>query len=170
MKFSSLIKGLAVFSLFFGIISGLAMNFLLILANPFSLEPYKRFAIELGKIFLNSQAEISSSLKEFSKAESIEYKNFLIWRIIGASLLSLILIWLIYKGLRWLVPGSTTDLGTKLLIILVALGLVWFIGLLTSVSLKREFILPFQGWIDLFRYREELISFILTQYKGVSIE
>jgi len=164
VSFGSIVKGLAVFSLFFGILSSMAMDILSIIANPFSPEPYKNFAVDVGKVFLNSQTVISTSIKEFSEAETLEYKNFLLWKIIGASLVCLVLIWLIYKGLRWLVPGASQDLGAKLLIIIVSLALVWFVGVLTSITLGEGFLYPYSGWVDLAREREVLIEFILEHY------
>ena len=140
LTIGGLIKAVAVASLFFGILSGLAIDIMGILADPFSAGPYKQFGLDIGKIFLNSQKEISNSIDEFEQAEDATFKNYLIWRIVGASLLSILLIYGFYKVIIFITPSSNIDLGSKLVAIFGAILLVWMIGLITNIFLSVSYL------------------------------
>ncbi|MFQ6068011.1 MAG: hypothetical protein ACE5KD_00550 [Candidatus Bathyarchaeia archaeon] len=153
----------AIFSLFFGIISTIIIDILVIIATPFNPEAYKTLALDLGRTVLNSQGSISESVKEFGKTESMEFKTFLLSRIAAGSLLTIGMIWVFYKILRWFVESPSVS--TKLLFIVIAVSLVWFVGLFTSIFIGKLTWIPFSGWIDLARNREIIIGFILEQYQ-----
>jgi len=164
VTFKSIFTILAIFSLFFGLIATLAYDLLLIIARPFNPEPWKVLALDIGRTVLNSQLVISDAVKEFATAESFEYKTFLLSRIIAGSLLTLFLIWLFYKIQRWFVEAPSVS--SKILIIITSVVLVWFVSIVAGIFLGRIEWIPFKGWIDLATHREEIIKFLLEQYRG----
>lgn len=160
----TLFYGLAFFAMFFGLISSLAFDVLFIISQPTNPETWKTLAIDFAKIVTNSQQEISIAVKEFKIAETPTYANFLIFRICGASLITLFMIFIIYKGLRFF--QEAPSFSTKLLIIFTSIALVWFIGIIAGIILGEVNWIPFSGWIDLIKERGEILDFVLKEYSG----
>jgi len=159
----SVFTAIALFSLFFGIISTLIVDVLMIISAPFNPKAYENLALDLGKTVLNSQGIISEAVKSFSEAESMEFRTYLLSRIAAGSLLTIGMIWIFYKIMRWFCEAPSVS--TKLLLIIISIALVWFVGLFTSIFIGKLTWVPFQGWIDLARNREVIIQFILKQYQ-----
>ena len=160
--FKTILYALAFFSLFAGIISGLSLDILRIIASPFDLNVYKQLLIDFAKIVFNSQNEIKVAVSEFKDA-SPEYKQYLFSRIIAGTILTLFMIWIIYKAIRW--GFETPSFSTKVLIILVSILSVWFIGVIASVILGKPNFVPFSGWIELIKQREIIINYIIQTYE-----
>jgi len=161
--FTSIITYLAVFALFLGVLSSTAIDILNIFAHPFTLEPWKVFIIDVASMVTNSQNTIAKSIDEFAAADT-QYKTFLTWRIIGSSLITLVFLWGAWKGLKHLVPGYKADLGTKLLIFILSVIIVWMIGLTASI-LSGQGVPSFggfyNGWIKLIFDRDIFIQYLI---------
>lgn len=163
ISFGTLFSLIAYFGLFFGLLSGLAFDILLIIAQPANPNSWKTLAVDFAKIISNSQEEISLAAREFKPGITREYANYLIARIIGASLISLSMIYFIYKGIRFFFESpKPTD---KIIIILVSILIVYLIGIIAGLILGRINWIPFGGFIDLIKYRENIISYILSEYQ-----
>jgi len=161
--FKNLLTFLGIFSLLFGVLSGISVSILRIIANPFSTEAWKGFAIDLAKIVVNSQNEISETVKNFDSAVEAGYGELALIRIAGASLITLALIYFIYKGMRWFVENpKPTD---KLVLIFLSIGIVWIITVIASVILGKPNFMPYSGFYDLIKHRETIIKFIVEHYK-----
>jgi len=160
--FKSILYALAFFSLFAGIISGLSLDILRIIASPFDPNVYKLLAIDFAKIVFNSQNEIKVAVNEFEDADP-SYRQYLLSKIIAGTILTLFMIWIIYKAIRW--GFEAPSLSTKILIILVSILSVWFIGVIASVILGKPNFVPFSGWIELIKQREIIINYILQTYE-----
>ena len=162
LGFKTIFMAIAFFGLFFGIISSLSYDILLIISQPLNKATWERLAIDFAKVVFNSQNEIKIAVSEFKDA-SPEYRNYLVARIVGGSLLTLFMIWIIYKAIRW--GFEAPSLSTKILIILVSILSVWFIGVIASVILGKPNFVPFSGWIELIKQREIIINYIIQTYE-----
>lgn len=163
LSFKSILTVLGVFSLFLGVLSGISISILRIIANPFSIESWKEFAIDLAKIVVNSQGEISETVRNFDKAVEAGYGELALIRIAGASIITISLIYFTYKIMRWFVENpKPTD---KLMLILLSIGIVWFITVVASIILGKPNFTPYSGFYDLIANREKIINFIISNYK-----
>jgi len=157
--FRSLATLLAFFALFAGIIGSISYDVLLLIGKP-SMDSVKIVVNDLASIVVNSQGEISESIQELKTADSNSYKTFLVGRIIGGSLVTLFLIWLFYKIIKfWFESPKPTD---KLVIILIAILIVWIIGIASSIIVGKVNLVPFYGWVDLVKNRNLVINYLLT--------
>lgn len=163
-SFKNLFLIVSIFGLLFGIITGISASILRILAQPLNPETWKMAAIDLAKIVSSSQTEISKTVKAFPEAVEAGFGELALARIIGASLVTLFLIFLFYKGIRWFFENpKPTD---KIVIILISIALVWFITLLASIIAGEPNWVPYSGFIDLIKERQQIISFILQKYQA----
>jgi hypothetical protein len=145
------------------LLSGLAFDVLLIIAQPTNPNSWKTLLLDFVKIIANSQGEISASVKEFRTGISKEYANYLIARIVGASLITLGMIYFIYRGMRYFVEAPSAK--DKIFIILISIAIVWVLNLIAGAILGRINWIPFSGFIDLIKEREVIIKFILENYQ-----
>jgi hypothetical protein len=162
-SFKNIFSALSIFGLMFGIISGMAFSILKILAQPFNPESWKDAGIEFAKIITNSQTEISKTVKIFPQAVKAGYGELALTRIIGASLITIFLIYIFYKGIRyWFENPKPTD---KIIIILISIGLVWLLTIIASIIAGEPNFMPYSGFIDLIKNRQEIIDFIIKTYQ-----
>jgi hypothetical protein len=162
-SFQTIFYILSFLGLFFGLLSGLALDALLIIAQPTNPNSWKTLLTDFAKIIANSQGEISAAVKEFKSGITKEYANYLIARITGASLITLAMIYFIYRGMRFFVEAPA--ISTKILIIIVSFIIVWILGIIAGAIIGRISWVPFSGFIDLIREREVIIKFILENYQ-----
>jgi hypothetical protein len=169
IAFTAIITYLAVLALFIGVLSSTAIDLLNIIAHPLSPDPWEVLVLDVASTITNSQNAISDAVKAFPNADA-NYQGFLGFRIIGCSLVTLIFIWALWRGLKWAVPGAKNDLGTKLLILMIAIFLVWIIGLMASVLSGKgipSFFGFYHGWIQLVLNRDVFIQWLTTHMKSV---
>ena len=163
--FTSILSKIALLALFFGVLSSISLDILGVIAHPLSLESWKTLVVNSAKTVTNSQNTIARSVDEFKEGDEA-YKSYVVWRIIGCSLITAIFVWGVYKGLRKVVRTAELDLGTQLLVIVAAFVIVWLIGLVASI-LSGEgvptFIGFYNGWIQLILKREVFIEYIVQQ-------
>ena len=162
LSFKTLFTALAIFGLFLGILSSLSYDLLLIISNPTSGETWKYVVKDMAKMVSNSQQEISNSIREFKDANE-SYKNYLIARILAGSLVTLFLIYIFYRGIKFFFESpKPTD---KIVIILISVLIVWFIGVLASYILGEINWMPFSGWVDLIKNKDVLVDYLLQRFK-----
>jgi len=159
LSFKSIFLFLATFALFFGILSSLSFHLLKVIAEPFSPETWKELGIELAKVLVNSQKELSRAIEEFKDVENDEYANFLMARIIGASLISLSLVYFTYKFFRFFVESPTVS--TKILLIILSFFVVYLIQLICTILIGEPEWIPYKGFINLLTKREYIINYLL---------
>lgn len=154
---------LAFGALFSGVISMLILDILIIPANP--KQGLKMLVTDMAKTIFVSQSQISDAISRFAEADALE-KEFLLWRIIAGSLVTLGIIWLGYKAFSFIVPGVSTDLGARLIVLMLVIGLIWGVSLVYSVSTDRGWVWPFSGWVDLVKHSEEIRAFVAEKYSA----
>ena len=159
--FSQIMTILAFGALFSGVIGMVILDILIIPANP--QQGLKMLATDVAKTVFVSQAQISDAVNRFAEADVLE-KEFLIWRIMAGSLVSLGIIWLGYKFFSFFVPSVHSDLGSKLLVVSLIVGLLWVTSLVYSISTKQGWLWPFSGWIDLIKHSEEIRAYAEERY------
>lgn len=161
LSFKTIFLILATFALFFGILSSLSFHLLKVIAEPFSAEAWKDFGIELAKVLVNSQREISRAVEEFKDVENEEYANFLIARIIGASLISLSLVYFTYRVFRFFVEAPS--MSAKILMIILSFFVVYLIQLICTITIGEPEWIPYKGFIDLIAKREYIVNYLLSK-------
>jgi hypothetical protein len=164
-SFKNIFSALSIFGLMFGIISGMAFSILKILAQPLNPESWKDAGIEFAKIITNSQTEISKTVKIFPQAVKAGYGELALTRIIGASLITIFLIYIFYKGIRTVFFLENIKPTDKLIIVLVSIGLVWLLTIIASIVAGEPNFVPYSGFIDLIKNRQEIIDFIIKTYQ-----
>jgi hypothetical protein len=164
LTFKNIFYILSFFGLFFGLLSGLAFDVLLIIAQPTNPNTWKTLVTDFAKIIANSQGEISAAIKEFKTGNiTKEYANYLVARIVGASLITLAMIYLIYKGMRFFVEAPS--FSTKMILIIASFIIVWILGIVAGAIVGRINWIPFSGFIDLIKERGVIIDFIIKNYQ-----
>jgi len=163
VSIKTIISTLAILSLFFGILSGISYDILMIIAKPTDVETWKTLVVDFAKIVMNSQVEIKEAVEELKNVENVQYGNYLISRIIAGSLVSLFMIWLIYKVFRFFVESPSVS--DKILIILMSVFLVYLIGVIASYILGKPNFQPYPGFASLIENRDVVINYVLNQYR-----
>jgi len=161
--FKNIFYVLSFFGLFFGLLSSLSFDVLLIIAQPTNPSTWQTLLTDFAKIIANSQGEISAAIKEFKADITAGYANYLIARIVGASLITLAMIYFIYKGMRFFIEAPSVS--TKLILIIASFTIVWILGIIAGAIIGKISWLPFSGFIDLLREREIIINFIFKNYQ-----
>lgn len=158
--FGKIFVALAIFSLFAGIIGSLVLDVIALITKP-GMESLKVLAYDLGKTIFASQETIKEATQEFLKAENGQYKWFLFWRIITGSLLTIGILYILYRIIKFFVPSANTDLGAKILVLLIAI-LIFYGSTIVFVALtKREFVPPFHGFIELSKNLDKIVNYWL---------
>jgi len=124
----------------------------------------KLLAYDVAKTVFVSQAQISEAIKGFNTVNDPLYNEYLFWRIIAGSLVTLSLIWLGYKVFSFIAPSVQTDLGSKLLVLIIVVGIIWAVCLLYSIATHQGWIWPFQGWIDLIKNAHIIRGYLAQRY------
>jgi len=153
---------IALFSLFFGIVTTLAFDIIYIIANP--VEGSKKLAYDIATTVINSQNELSKSIVNLLKAKSKEEVVYYLSRMIASSLITIFLIWLFYKILRFFFEAPRPI--EKITLILVSMLLVYVITQVSAglLNLKTEPI-PYYGFVKLITHSQEIAQKIMSVYK-----
>lgn len=159
LGFGGFIKFIAVYALFFGVLTGTTMDLLRIVANPFSIEVWKNAGINMIKIVSNAQLELSTTVKEFPQAVEYGLADLAILRIIGCGVVSLSMIYLFYRFLKILTPSSN-----RLILFVSSIFLFWFVAIASSFIAGNITWFPFLGFKDLVVERGPIIEYILSKY------
>lgn len=154
---------LAFFALFSGILTGLSRDILLLISKP-SWSSVQYVIKDLASIIINSQQEITNAVEKFKTVESSVEANYLLSRIIGGSLITLFMIWLFYKIMRFFKEQAGPF--EKIAMIMLAVLMVWIISVVASYLVGKVNWMPFSGWVSLWQNREIIINYVLQQYRG----
>ena len=166
VKLSGLWSKIGLFSLFFGIAANLFLDIVLILTNPLSIDNWKLLALDAVKTVSNSQKVISDSVIAFADTDDVNYRYYLLFRILGGTIITFTIIYFVYKGLAWFVPSHQNDFGAKIMLLIGSVLIVWLIGLLYSVTVENRITGFYQGFYDLITKGGPIRDFILQQ-RGV---
>jgi len=174
--FPKIFGWIAVFTLFYGIISAMFFDLLLIATQP-NMENLKKLAVDVGKTVFSSQEVIKESAIEFDEVYhkedvAMQYKIYLFNRIIAGSLLSLFILYVIYRGVSFFVPSSKTDLGARLLVIFITLLVFYGCTLAYLLIIEHKGLVPpFHGFIELGKHAEAIRAYLTSSYNqtGVAI-
>lgn len=162
--FRKVFSFLAIFMLFFGVVSTLVLD-----VGAFVMEPTEENAVkiaeDLGESIFNSQEVVKESylaLEESLNGNLEEsMSTWLFFRVIAGSLVTLAIIWILWKGLSFLAPSERLDLGTKIIIMILILVIIWGSSLIYSYSFTDNgFVPPFHGWLTIAGQPETAIDFL----------
>lgn len=154
ISFAGLARYIALFALLSGVLIALLSNALLIIQNPTEKGAYIQASKNVGKMIFSSQNDIKTSINQINVSinsseelpQNKQYTRFLLWRILGSSLITMGVIYILYKGISFFVPASGGDLGARLLVAMISIGAVWGVSLVYSLSTGSGWVMPFEGW------------------------
>ena len=163
VAFRSILLALSFFGLFFGLFSSLSFDLLKIVAEPMNQEHWKGLLLDLARTLTNSQQEISRAANEFKNVKSVEYGNYLIARIVGGCLITLVMIYFTYRIFRFFLEAPSPS--TKILFVLMSVFVVYLIGVIASIIVGTPNFIPYKGFVDLIRNRQYIVNFLLEHYQ-----
>ena len=152
----SFVKWLAVFIVFAGILGPLVTDIMLILSQP-SIDNLKKLGYDIAKTIVSSQSVIKESVDEMKETEDYTYKWYLFYRIVSASLITFLIIYVFYK----IINSVLIEPASALILALAITGIiVWaFSGVLGEAHP-----MPFYGWFYLAQNYEVIVEFLSTTY------
>ena len=161
-----------------GYITVLALDIIYILSCFLCLQPWLNLLEDTIKVTISAQGVISEAVSAFVEAEgtrnflifTLDYKSFLLMIIVGCSWLTILIIRFIYNKIKWFIPSTEIRLRDKLLVLIIAVGIFYFASLGYSIIIGRGPILPFQGWIDLYKNSNTIMEYLLEKYSQTPIE
>lgn len=163
MELGKIIFILAIFSLFFGVISTLAMDIVYVFADP--VNGTKKLLYDISSTIVNSQNEISKAIKNIEKAKTKDEIVFWTSRIIAGALITLFLIWLFYKILRFFFEAPRPI--EKITLILVSMLIVYVITQISAGIFNIQTNpIPFHGFVELIQKANIIAEKIQTVYKA----
>ncbi|RLJ10375.1 MAG: hypothetical protein DRP15_00035 [Candidatus Aenigmatarchaeota archaeon] len=160
---------IAVFALFYGVISAIVLDLVLLLSQP-NMENFQKLVVDLGKTIFNSQEVIKESVTELDEViddESVamQYKAFLFNRIIAGCLLSIVILYFIYRGISFFVPSVSGDLGAKLLVLVITFLIFYGCTLSYLILVEHKgLVMPFHGFVELVRKAEAVRTYLTATY------
>ncbi|MHA1971468.1 MAG: hypothetical protein ACTSW1_00665 [Candidatus Hodarchaeales archaeon] len=161
---SKVLSIIALMALGGGILGTLILDVFIMFSDP--KLGFEFLIKDIARTVYDSQGQISQAVKSFSPANEPSFNEFLFYKILTGSAISIGLIFLIYKAFAFVVPSVSADLGSKILVLTISVGIIWGISLLYSVMTTGEFILPFNGWIDLIKNSKDMRFFLEQKYSS----
>jgi len=153
---TSLVKWLSVFIVFSGILGPLVIDTITFFSNP-SIQSIQKLGYDIAKTIIGSQSVIKESVDAMKQTTDYVYKWYLFYRIVTASLITLLIIYLFYKIINSVLIQPASSL-------ILAIAITGFIVWLFSGMLGDVHPTPFYGWIYLAQNYNVIVEFLSKAY------